>query len=216
MATKKYFNEVHQILKDSYPDAHCALNHNNAYELLVATILSAQCTDERVNKVTPELFKAFPDTRELKAGEVDAIREKIKSINFLNNKAKSLKGMGTRVEDIYKGEIPDTIEDLITLPGVARKTANVVLSNIFGKNEGVVVDTHVSRISQRLGLTKSSNTAQIEKDLMKLCPQEDWGMLSHLFIDHGRAICDARKPKCGQCPMKNICKWKEKRLYLDK
>ena len=196
---------VYDILIKNYPDARCALNHRNAYELLVATILSAQCTDQRVNKVTPSLFKAYPNPQSLADASLIDIEEAIRSTGFFRNKAKSIRGASQIIAQQYDGQVPDTMDDLTQLPGVARKTANVVLGNVFEKNEGVVVDTHVSRLSQRIGLTDHSDPNKIEKDLMALFPRETWTQLAHLLIHHGRAICSARKPKCDQCPLANDC-----------
>ena len=188
-----------------YPDAHCALDFRNAFELLCATILSAQCTDKRVNLVTPELFRRYPTPAALAAADPAEVEEIIKSTGFFRAKTKSLIGMATAVDERHGGAIPATMNDLVKLPGVGRKTANVVLGNAFDTNVGVVVDTHVTRVSQRLALTKQTDPVKIEQDLMKLFPQAGWTMLSHLFIEHGRQICDARKPKCEVCPLSDLC-----------
>ena len=188
-------------LKKAYPDAHCALDHRNAFELTAATILSAQCTDERVNMVTPRLFKAYPTPQALAAADLHDVEEIIRSTGFYRNKAKSLVGMAAQVSGEYGGEIPDTMQDLLTLPGVARKTANVVLGNAFQKNEGVVVDTHVGRLSLRIGLTRKADPKHVEQDLMKVFPRTSWALLSHLLISHGRGVCAARWPKCGSCSL---------------
>lgn len=192
-------------LSRSYPDAHCALHHANAFELLVATILSAQCTDERVNKVTPALFKRFPTIRSMADATQEEMEEVIRSTGFYRNKAKNIRNTARIILDEFSGEVPRTMEALLRLPGVARKTANVVLGNAFGKNEGVVVDTHVSRLSQRLGLTRHTDPVKIERDLAALFPREQWTMLSHLLIHHGRAVCEARKPRCNLCPLSHYC-----------
>ena len=197
--------EIHKRLLKAYPDAHCALDFNSPYQLTVATILSAQCTDKRVNMVTPTLFAKYPSPGELAAAKPEELEEVIKSTGFFRSKTKSLIGMATAVDANHGGEIPRQMEDLVKLPGVGRKTANVVLGNAFDTNVGVVVDTHVTRVSQRLALTKQTDPVKIEQDLMKLFPQEGWTLLSHLFIEHGRQICDARKPKCEACPLSDLC-----------
>lgn len=191
-------------LYERYPNAHCELNHRNAFELLCATILSAQCTDERVNKVTPALFQAFPTPEAMADASLPELEELVRTTGFFRNKAKSLKeAAGTIVED-FEGQVPQTMDELLRLRGAARKTANVVLGNAFGINVGVVVDTHVKRLSNRFGLTKAGeNVARIEKDLMALFPQESWTDLSHLLIWHGRAVCKAR---ISRAPDDEICK----------
>ncbi len=180
-------------LYEEYPGAHCALDHQNPFELLIATILSAQCTDERVNMVTPELFKQYPTPKAMAEAPLPDIEELIKSTGFYRNKAKSLKEASEEIVEKFDGRVPDTMDELLTLRGVARKTANVVLGNSYNKNMGVVVDTHVKRLSNRFGLTKEQkNTGKIEKDLMALFPREHWTMLGHLLISHGRRVCKAR------------------------
>jgi endonuclease-3 len=193
------------ILKRTYPDSHCSLTHGNAFQLLIATILSAQCTDERVNMVTPELFRKYKTPRELAAAEPQRLEKDIQSTGFYRNKAKSLKGMAQALLDRHGGEVPSDMEALTALPGVGRKTANVILGNAFKKNVGVVVDTHVARLSQRLGLSDHGDPVKIEQDLMELVAKEDWTLLSHLLIDHGRAICQARTPRCQECPLLTYC-----------
>lgn len=202
---RKVAMKLYAGLVKLYPEVECALTHKNAFELLVATILSAQCTDERVNKVTPEFFKHYPTAKKMAKAEVGHIEELIHSTGFYRNKAKSISGMANRVMGVYGGEIPDTMEDLLTLPGVARKTANVLLGTWFKKNVGVVVDTHVKRLSNRMGLTKESDPKKIEQDLMKLFPQEEWTALSHRMIWHGRSLCSARKTHCEECLLKKDC-----------
>jgi endonuclease-3 len=197
--------EIRRRLEKAYPDAHCALDFSNPYELTVATILSAQCTDKRVNMVTPELFRRYPTPAALAAADPADVEEIIKSTGFFRAKTKSLIGMATAVDEKHDGAIPAKMDELVKLPGVGRKTANVVLGNAFDVNVGVVVDTHVTRVSQRLGLTKQTDPVKIEQDLMKLFPQAGWTMLSHLFIEHGRQVCDARKPKCEVCPLSDVC-----------
>jgi len=192
-------------LKKAYPDARCALDHENAYQLLCATILSAQCTDARVNLVTPALFRRYPTPVELARANPAELEEIIKSTGFFRNKTKSLIGMAQAVVADHGGEIPRTMDELRSLPGVGRKTANVVLSNAFGINEGVTVDTHVTRLSGLLGLSRETDAVKIEEELMPLFPQEDWGLLSHLLIFHGRQVCIARRPKCGECVLAQLC-----------
>src|SRR5688572_23049771 len=183
--------EIRRRLEKAYPDAHCALDFRNPYELTVATILSAQCTDKRVNMVTPTLFAKYPGPAALAAAKPEDVEEIIKSTGFFRAKTKSLIGMATAVDEKHGGEIPRAMDDLVKLPGVGRKTANVVLGNAFQIDEGVVVDTHVTRVSQRLALTRQTDPVKIEQDLMKLFPREGWTLLSHLFIEHGRQVCDA-------------------------
>lgn len=197
---------VTKELKKLYPNAKCALNHKNPFELLIATILSAQCTDKRVNIVTETLFKRYPTAKKMSDATVDEIRKEIKSINFFNNKAKFLKGTATKVVQ-NNNTVPDTMEGLILLNGVSRKTANVVLQNCFDKNIGVVVDTHVGRISNRIGLTDHTDPKKIEPDLMDCFPIKEYMYTSHRFIDFGRAICIARKPRCGKCPLQKNCRY---------
>ncbi|HEY0997119.1 MAG TPA: endonuclease III [Gemmatimonadaceae bacterium] len=197
--------EVLRRLAATYPDAHCALDHRNAFELLVATILSAQCTDKRVNMVTPALFARFPHARALAAAGQEEVEELVRTTGFFRSKAKNLIAMATALVERHGGEVPQRMDDLVVLPGVGRKTANVILGNAFGINEGVVVDTHVARLSQRLGLTTQADPVKIEADLMQQFPRERWTMLAHYLIDHGRAICDARRPRCGECPLADLC-----------
>jgi len=192
-------------LKAAYPDAACALRHENPFQLLVATILSAQCTDERVNKVTPALFARFPDAGSMKDADVLVLEDLIRTTGFYHNKTKSLLGASRRIVEAYGGTVPSTMEDLLTLPGVARKTANVVLGVGYAIAAGVVVDTHVHRLSRRLGLTRAGTPAQIEQDLMKIVPPSEWILFAHLLILHGRRICLARKPRCGLCPVQSLC-----------
>ena len=192
-------------LEKAYPDAKCALHHRDAYELLVATILSAQCTDVRVNLTTPALFQRYPDAPALAGADRGALETMIKSTGFFRNKAKSLAGMAAAVVKDHGGLVPHTMEELTALPGVGRKTANVVLGNVFGINEGVVVDTHVARLAKLMGLTKETDPVKIERDLMALFPRDDWTLLSHLLIEHGRKICIANRPKCGECVVADRC-----------
>jgi endonuclease III len=197
--------EVIKRLKKAYPDAHCALNHTNAFELLIATILSAQCTDERVNIVTAELFRKYPTPKHFVELSQSELEKEIHSTGFFRNKAKNIKAACERLLEAYGGEVPQTMEDLLTLGGVARKTANVVLGNAFGIASGVVVDTHVSRLSQRLGLTDARAPEKIEADLAELVPKKHWVMFPHWLIYHGRQVCNARKPLCGICTLADIC-----------
>jgi len=192
---------VLERLRAAYPEAHCALRHRNPFELLVATILSAQCTDVRVNLVTPELFERFPDPAALAGAERTEVEALIRSTGFYRNKAKSIQGAAAWIVAVYGGEVPRTMNDLLSLPGVARKTANVVLGNAFGINEGIVVDTHVGRLSGRIGLSRRTDPPGIERDLMKVFPRGAWTDLSHLLIDLGRGVCVARRPRCEKCPL---------------
>jgi endonuclease-3 len=193
------------ILKATYPNAKCSLNHHTPLQLLVATILSAQCTDERVNIVTRTLFKKYKTAKDYAEAPEGELEKEIQSTGFFRAKAKSLRGMARALIEKHGGKVPQTMDELTALPGVGRKTANVVLGNAFGQNVGVVVDTHVARLSERLGLTDETNPEKIERDLMELVPQEDWTLWSHLLIHHGRSICMARKPLCERCPILAYC-----------
>ena len=204
-ALRAHAREIQRRLALEYPDAHCELDHRDAFELAVATVLSAQCTDKRVNMVTPELFRRWPDAAALAAAPIGEIEEVIKSTGFFRNKAKSIQGLARLLVTEHGGEIPSTMDELVLLPGIGRKTANVVLGNAFGMNEGVVVDTHVARLSARFGLTKETDAVRIERALMPLFERETWAQLSHLMIWHGRRTCDARKPKCNDCVLVDIC-----------
>lgn len=197
--------QILQRLETAYPDAHCALDHADPYQLLVATILSAQCTDVRVNMVTPALFARFPDARTLAAGSQAEVEDLVRSTGFFRNKAKNLLAMAAALIERHGGRIPDTMDALQALPGVGRKTANVVLGNAFGRNEGVTVDTHVGRIARLLRLSSATDPEKVERDLMGLFPQPKWTLLSHLLISHGRAVCIARRPRCGSCPIAAQC-----------
>ena len=196
---------IYERLSKRYPEPQPALDWQGAWQLLVATVLAAQCTDERVNKVTPEFFRRWPDTAALADADVGDIEEVVRSTGFFRNKAKNLKAAAERIEAEYGGEVPRSMADLTTLPGVARKTANTVLSNAFGVHEGVAVDTHVKRLSFRMGLTTHTDPVKIEKDLMQLYPREDWGDVNHVLVYFGREVCTARKPKCGECELADIC-----------
>jgi endonuclease-3 len=197
--------EILSRLKREYPDAHCELDFETPLQLLIATILSAQCTDKRVNMVTPELFRTYPDAESLSAAEREKLEELIRSTGFFRNKTKSLLGMSAAVAERHGGDVPATMEELVQLPGVGRKTANVVLGNAFGINVGVVVDTHVGRLSVRLGLTDETDPVKVEQALMPLFPREDWTLVSHLLIFHGRRTCIARAPKCASCVLNDVC-----------
>lgn len=192
-------------LKKEYPDAHCELDFKSPFQLLVATILSAQCTDKRVNMVTPALFEKYPDPRSMADANPEELEGMIRSTGFFRNKTKSLLGMSRAVSEQHAGAVPPSMELLTALPGVGRKTANVVLGNAFGRDEGVVVDTHVSRLSQRLALTENEDPARIEQDLMTLFPRAQWTLLAHLLISHGREVCDARRPRCEACVVNHLC-----------
>ena len=193
------------ILKATYPNAKCSLDHKTPLQLLVATILSAQSTDQRVNIVTKTLFKKYKTPKDYADAPAGELEKDIQSTGFFNSKAKSLRGMARGLIDKHGGNVPQTMEELTELPGVGRKTANVVLGNAFGQNVGVVVDTHVARLSERLGLTDETNPEKIERDLIELVPREDWTLWSHLLIHHGRAICMARKPLCERCAVLRYC-----------
>jgi endonuclease-3 len=198
-------NEILSRLDQRYPGATCALHHNTAWELLVATILSAQCTDVRVNMVTPIIFEKYPTTEAFAALEPEDLEDDIRSTGFFRNKSKSVVGAARKLISEFGGEVPRTMDELLQLPGVARKTANVVLGTWYKIADGVVVDTHVQRISRRLELTKSTEPQKIEQDMMKVVPRDKWILFSHQIILHGRAICIARKPKCADCPLENLC-----------
>lgn len=193
------------LLKKAYPGADCSLDFKTPHQLLVSTILSAQCTDERVNIVTKDLFKKYKKPHDYADADIHELEEDIRSTGFFRNKAKSIKESAIVIDNHYNGKIPETMEELIKLPGVGRKTASVILGTAFKKAEGVVVDTHVIRLSRRLGLTENKDAVKIEKDLMQLLPKSDWIIFSHLMISHGRAVCKARKPDCGSCVLAGLC-----------
>jgi endonuclease III len=197
--------EIFRRFAAAYPNAKCALDFQTPFQLLIATILSAQCTDKRVNMVTPKLFATYPTPAALAAAKQEEVEELVKTTGFFRNKAKSLLGVSAAIESRHGGEVPATMDALVELPGVGRKTANVILGNAFDRNEGVVVDTHVARVSQRLELTKHTDPVKIEQDLATLFPREQWTLLAHLLIEHGRQICDARLPKCSNCPVGDLC-----------
>jgi endonuclease-3 len=204
-ARKNRSDQILRVLKDTYPSAHCALNHQSPLELLIATILSAQCTDARVNLVTPVLFKRFPDVHSLAGADIKDIETIIQSTGFFRAKAKSIQQTARQIVALHGGEVPDTMEALTGLRGVGRKTANVVLGNAFGRQIGIVVDTHVGRLARRLGLSQHDDPEKVEQDLMEIIPREDWTLVSHLLISHGRAVCNARKPQCAYCPLARLC-----------
>ena len=193
------------LLAAAYPDTRISLDYENPLELMVATILSAQCTDERVNKVTPALFSRYSTALDYADSEREELERLIHSTGFFRNKAKNIQGMGVRLVDVHDGIVPDTMDELTELPGVARKTANVVLSNAFGKAEGVVVDTHIKRVAARLGLTGETNPVKVERDLMEVLPREQWIPFAFRLILHGRARCDARRPDCTNCELAHLC-----------
>lgn len=211
MATKKSSTNPQRVaaildeLQKAYPKAVCALHHKSAWQLTVATILSAQCTDVRVNMVTPALFKAFPTPKAMSSASLPELEELIRSTGFFRNKAKSLQGAGCVVTEEFGGKVPQTMDELLRLPGVARKTASVVLGSWFGTAVGVVVDTHVLRISRRLELTKETASEKVERDLMKIIPSSEWINFSHRIIYHGRQVCVARKPRCAECTLEQLC-----------
>lgn len=202
---KRRLSIILRRLNRDYPDVECALIHNSAWELLAATILSAQCTDKRVNVVTAELFRKYPTIPDMAAVRPEVLETDIQSTGFFRNKAKSLTGAAKKIMERHGGEVPGAMDELLTLPGVARKTANVVLGTWFRKASGVVVDTHVQRISRRLDLTKEDDPKKIEKDLMAVLPKKRWILYSHQIIHHGRGVCVARKPRCSECGLENLC-----------
>jgi endonuclease-3 len=202
---KERVTQILATLDRMYPNVTCALHHNDAWQLLVATILSAQCTDKRVNEVTPGLFKKYPTIQDFAAVKQEELAQDIRSTGFFNNKAKSIVGAARKILNDFGGAVPQDIDKLLTVPGAARKTANVVLGTAFGIASGVVVDTHVQRISKRLDLTKQTDPVKIEKDLMKIVPKEKWILFSHQIIHHGRALCVARKPRCAECALNPLC-----------
>ncbi len=202
---KKRARRLYRAMLKLYPDATCALIHRNPFELLVATILSAQCTDERVNKVTPALFKKYPTPAKMAQATQESLEELVHSTGFYRNKSKNILAAAKRLTEHFEGEVPADMDDLLSLGGVARKTANVVLGNAFGKNEGVVVDTHVGRLARRMELTTEKDPKKIEQDLMGLFEKKNWTLLSHLLIFHGRQVCASRKPDCENCTLIKDC-----------
>jgi len=204
-ALKQLARTIDRRLARAYPDARCSLDHRSPFELLVATILSAQCTDERVNMVTPALFQRFPGPEHFAGATPAEIEEHVRSTGFFRNKARAIHGAATLIAERFGGEVPATMEELLRLPGVARKTANVVLGTAYGQASGVVVDTHVQRVTRRLGLTAEKDPAKIERDLMAILPAAVWVGFSHRVIQHGRRVCAARKPRCADCPVNDLC-----------
>ena len=202
---KERVASILDVLAKTYPNVVCALNHRNAWELTIATILSAQCTDVRVNLVTPALFKAFPTPKAMASASLPELEELVRTAGFYRNKAKSIKGASQAVVEQFGGKVPETMEEILKLPGVARKTGNVVLGSWYGIAVGVVVDTHVLRLSRRLELTKNSTPEKIEQDLMKIIPQDHWIQFSHELIHHGRQVCVARNPRCADCSLETLC-----------
>jgi endonuclease III len=207
---KERVAEILRRLERMYPSATCALHHSNPWELLVATILSAQCTDKRVNEVTPGLFRKYPTPQDFAATRPEVLAEDIRSTGFFNNKSKSIVGAAKKVLADFGGQVPRTMDEMLSIPGAARKTANVVLGTAYGIPSGIVVDTHVQRISQRLDFTKNTDPVKIEQDLVKIIPQDKWIIFSHEMILHGRALCVARTPKCGECDLNDLCYAKDK------
>jgi endonuclease-3 len=205
MDEQKRTRDIIKLLRRTYPDAKCSLNYSTPLELLVATILSAQCTDERVNMVTADLFRKYRSCADYANAPPEELERDIRSTGFFRNKAKAIQGACRMIEEEFGGRVPETMDELLELPGVARKTANVVLGNAYGIASGVVVDTHVSRLAQRLGLTRHEQPEKIERDLMELVPQKDWVHFAHLLIAHGRAVCKARAPLCDNCVLEQIC-----------
>lgn len=205
MDRKKHVREVLRLLRKEYTEPRTVLNFSNPFELLVATVLSAQTTDALVNRVTGPLFRKYRTVKDYAAAPVEEFRKDVRSVNFYNTKAKNILAAAGMVVERFNGRVPGTMEELVTLPGVARKTANIILWNAFGKNEGVAVDTHVKRLSQRLGLTGNDDPVKIEQDLMAVTPRDEWGNLSHLLICHGRKVCQAKKPLHRECVLFGIC-----------
>jgi endonuclease-3 len=205
--------KILDVLADTHPDATCALHHRNPYELLTATILSAQCTDERVNQVTPELFGRYPGADELARARPADLERIIRPTGFFRAKAKSLLGMARALVERHGGEVPRTLAEMVKLPGVGRKTASVVIGHAYGVNEGIAVDTHVLRVANRLGIADSDDPARVEEQLMAMVPRERWTQVTDLLIFHGRRICQARRPLCGQCPVFALCRWPYRQAY---
>lgn len=202
---RKRVKEMVKILRKEYPRPRTALNYRSPFELLVATILAAQCTDERVNKVTPGLFQKYPTVESFARASQEELENEVRSTGFFRNKARSIIGLAKKLVSEYGGRVPDSMEELVKLPGVARKTANIVLSSAFRKAEGIAVDTHVRRLSERLGLSRQTDPDKIERDLMEVVPREDWLDFNFLLVDHGRRVCQARKPLCPRCALKHLC-----------
>lgn len=202
---EKRIKEIIRILHKTYPKSRTALTFRNPLQILVATILSAQCTDERVNQITPMLFQKYKSAEEFARADQGELEEEIRSTGFFRNKAKNIIGASTQIVEEFSGKVPDNMADLITLPGVARKTANIVLSSGYQKSEGIAVDTHVKRLSGRLGLSREKNPDKIEQDLLHIVPREDWIGFNYILVNHGRQVCQARKPQCFECPLNHLC-----------
>ncbi len=202
---QKRVSEIIRILHNAYPRSHTMLDYKTPFEIMVATILAAQCTDERVNKITPHLFKKYKDAYGFSKAKQDILEQEIRSTGFYRNKAKNIIASSRRIVEKFNARVPDTMSELITLPGVARKTANIVLSSGFKKAEGIAVDTHVRRLSQRLGLTREDNPNKIEQDLMRFVPKKDWLDFNYMLVNHGREICKARRPLCAECVLSKLC-----------
>ena len=210
---KQRTKAILDILKELYPDAKCELEHNSPFQLLVATILSAQTTDKKVNEVTATLFRDYPDLDAFLTLSIDELEERIKQIGLYRSKAKNIMIMCNQLKNNFNGEVPGTMDEIVTLAGAGRKTANVVLSNAFGV-PSIAVDTHVFRVSNRLDLAHSENVLEVEKQLMKEIPKKEWSLTHHLLIFHGRRCCTAKRPKCSECPLNHICKWEDKKNYM--
>jgi endonuclease-3 len=204
-SAKKRIERINQILHQTYPESRTALTHRNPLQILVATILSAQCTDERVNQITPKLFQKYKSAEDFARADQGELEEEVRSTGFFRNKAKNIIGASTRIVEDFSSKVPDNMADLITLPGVARKTANIVLSSGYQKSEGIAVDTHVKRLSGRLGLSKENNPDKIEQDLLAIVPREDWIDFNYMLVNHGRQVCQSRKPRCAECPLNHLC-----------
>ncbi len=209
-AAAERVRKIIPILRRTYPDSRTALDYSNPLQILVATILSAQCTDKKVNEITPGLFRKYPAAADFAAADPQVLEEEIRPTGFFRNKTKSIIGASRRIVEAYGGRVPDSMQELLTLPGVARKTANIVLSSVFGRAEGIAVDTHVKRLAGRLGLSRKKDPDKIEQDLLKIVPREAWLDFNYLLVNHGRALCPARKPKCLECPVKRLCPSAEK------
>jgi endonuclease-3 len=208
-SSEKRIKKIIQILRSTYPKSRTALTYKNPLQILVATILSAQCTDERVNQITPMLFRKYRSAKDFARANREELEEEIRPTGFFRNKSKSIIGASTKILEDFSGKVPDNMEDLITLPGVARKTANIVLSSGYKKAEGIAVDTHVKRLSGRLGLSTEKDPNKIEQDLMRIVPREEWIDFNYMLVNHGRQVCQARKPKCPECPLSHLCPFYE-------
>jgi endonuclease III len=204
-SARERIGKIVRLLRRHYPQARTALEFRSPFQILVATVLAAQCTDERVNTITPGLFRKYPTAADLARADREELEREIRSAGFFRNKAKSLLGASRRIVEAYGGQVPGTMDELLTLPGVARKTANIVLSAGFGKAEGIAVDTHARRLSQRLGLSRHDDPVKIERDLLSIVPRKDWLDLNFLLVEHGRALCQARKPRCAECFLRDLC-----------